>query len=78
VIRTYMGPFGSAEVILSRVLPATECLLVPRERLKVVPLQGRSFVYEDLAKTGDNVKGQIVGEYTLELFHERAMARIRS
>lgn len=78
VIRRYMGPFGSADVILSRVLPATEALLVPRERLKVVPLQGRSFVYEDLAKTGDNQKGQIVGEYTLELFHERAMARIVS
>ena len=78
VIREYNGPLGKASVILSRVLPATEALLVPRQRLKVVPLQGRSFVYEDIAKTGDNVKGQIVGEYTLELFHEAAMGRFHT
>jgi hypothetical protein len=77
VIRRYTGPLGAADVMLSRVLPATELLLVPRNRLKVVPLQGRSFTYEDLGKTGDNVKGQIVGEYTLELFHQNAMARLR-
>jgi hypothetical protein len=77
VIRRYVGPLGAADVILSRVLPSSELLIVPRERLKVVPLQGRSFTYEDLGKTGDNVKGQIVGEYTLELFHEKAMARVR-
>jgi hypothetical protein len=77
VIRRYTGPLGSAEVLLSRVLPQTELLLVPRNRIKVVPLQGRSFVYEELAKSGDNVKGQIVGEYTLELFHQAAMARLR-
>lgn len=78
VIRRYVGPLGAADVILSRVIPSTECLIVPRERLKVVPLQGRSFTYEDLGKTGDNVKGQIVGEYSLELFHQKAMARIRT
>jgi hypothetical protein len=75
VIRTYTGPFGSAELFLSRVLPATEFLLVPRERLVVPNLQGRSFTYEDIAKSGDNKKGQIVGEYTLELYHQSAMGR---
>ena len=75
VIRTYTGPYGSAELFLSRVLPATEFLLVPRERLVVPNLQGRSFVYEDIAKSGDNQKGQVVGEYTLELYHQAAMAR---
>jgi hypothetical protein len=76
VVRRYTGPFGSARVILSRVLSATELLLVPRNRFKVVPLQGRSFRYEELAKTGDNVKGQITGEYTIEVHHENAMARL--
>lgn len=75
VIRTYTGPFGSAEVFLSRVLPATELLIVPRERLVVPNLQGRSFTYEEMGKSGDNVKGQIVGEYTLELYHQSAMGR---
>lgn len=78
VVRRYTGPFGSAELFLSRVLPATELLLVPRERIAVLPLQGRSVDYTEMAVSGDNQKGLIVGEYTLEYHHEAAMARVRS
>lgn len=74
-VRTYTGPFGSAELFLSRNIQATEFLLVPRERLLVPNLQGRSFTYEDMAKAGDNTKGMVVGEYTLELHHQSAMGR---
>jgi hypothetical protein len=77
VIRNYEGPFGQATVFLSRSLPATELLLVPRERVKVVPLQGRSFFYEEMGKSGDNRKGMVVGEYSLEVHHQAAMARLR-
>lgn len=76
-IRTYTGPFGQATVILARALPATELLLVPRERLRVMPLQNRSFQYIEMGKSGDNTKGMAVGEYTLELHHQSAMARLR-
>lgn len=76
VIRTYEGPFGNASVILSRALPATELLLVPRERVKVVPLQGRSFFYKEMGDTGDNRKGMVVGEYTVEVHHPSAMGRL--
>lgn len=76
VIRTYTGPLGTASVILSRVLNSTELLLIPRQRVKVVPLNGRSFKYEDMAKSGDNQKGLITGEYTVEVHHENAMARL--
>lgn len=78
VIRQYTGPLGSATVIWSRVLKSTELLLVPRQRVKIAPLQGRSFMYEDMAKTGDNQKGLITGEYTVEVHHPNAMARILS
>lgn len=78
VVRRYTGPFGSAEVLLSRVLAPTEFLLVAREKVKVVPLQGRSFFYETLAKTGDNIKGQVVGEYTVEVHHENSAARFKT
>ena len=78
VIRTYTGPLGTATVILSRVLTGTELLLVPRERVKVVPLQGRSFSYDEMGKTGDNKKGLLTGEYTIEVHHPNAMARIKS
>lgn len=76
-IRTYTGPFGSAQVILGRALSATELLLIPRQRIKVVPMQGRSFKVTPMAKTGDNEKALLTGEYTLEVHHENAMARLR-
>lgn len=81
VIRRYTGPFGSCELFLSRVLQGgpsgsngAELLLVPRERLQVGPLQGRSFSIEDMGKMGDNKKALVTGEYTLELYHEAGMA----
>lgn len=77
VIREYTGPFGTATVFLSRALPATELLVVPRERLRVLPLQSRNFTYVEMGKTGDNTKGMVAGEYTLELYHQSAMARLR-
>jgi Family of unknown function (DUF5309) len=77
VVREYQGPFGLATVFLSRSLPPTELLLVPRERVKVVALQGRNFSYQEMGKTGDNQKGMVVGEYTVEPHHPSAMARLR-
>lgn len=77
VIRTYDGPFGRAQLFLSRVLPQTELLIFPRERVRVVQLQGRSFRFDEMAKAGDNRKGLAVGEYTLEVHHESGMARLR-
>jgi hypothetical protein len=78
VIRTYTGPLGTAEVILGRALADTELLLIPRERVKVVPLQGRSFDLKQMAKVGDNDKSMVVGEYTLQVHHPAAMGRLSS
>lgn len=78
VVREYEGPFGQALVFLSRNIGASEMLLIPRQRVKVVPLQGRSFSYVEMGKTGDNTKGMVVGEYTVEAHHAAAMARLRS
>lgn len=77
VIREYQGPFGLSTVFLSRALPATELLIVPRERAKVLPLQGRSFTYLEMGRSGDNKKGMVVGEYTVEAHHPSAMGRLR-
>jgi hypothetical protein len=76
VIREYQGPFGMATVFLSRALPATEALIVPRERLQVVPLQSRSFFYQEMGLSGDNRKGHVIGEYSLEAHHPSAMGRL--
>lgn len=77
VIRTYEGPFGQCTVFLSRALPDTELLIVPRERVRVVPLQSRNFTYQEMGRTGDNTKGMVVGEYTVEVYHPNAMGRLR-
>jgi len=77
VVREYEGPFGMATVFLSRALPATELLLVPKQRVKVVALNGRSFAYQEMGRTGDNTKGMVVGEYTVEAHHAAAMGRLR-
>jgi hypothetical protein len=78
VVREYEGPFGLTSVFLSRNVAAGEMLLVPKQRIKVLPLDGRSFSYSEMGKTGDNVKGMVVGEYTVEVHHAQAMARLRS
>jgi len=78
VIREYAGPFGQCTVFLSRALANREALIVPRARVRVPPLNGRNFSYVEMGKTGDNVKGMVVGEYTQETFHPSAMARIRT
>lgn len=77
VVRTYEGPFGKANVFYSRALDADEMLMVPRERVKVKNLQGRSFNILPIGRQGDNEKELIVGEYTVEVYHPAAMARIR-
>jgi hypothetical protein len=78
VIRNYVGPFGQATVFLSRALRQRELLIVPRERVRVLPLQSRSFSYLEMGLTGDNLKGELVGEYVVEGYHTGAMARIRT
>lgn len=78
VIRDYEGPFGRCSVFLSRWMPPTGLLLVPRQRVKVLPLQGRAFQIKDIATTGDNEKRLLLGEYTVEIHHSQAMAQLKS
>lgn len=78
VIREYQGPFGLCTVFLSRALASRELLVVPKERIRVLPLQGRNFVYREMGLSGDNTKGMVVGEYTNEAYHPQAMSRLRT
>jgi hypothetical protein len=72
VVEVYESDFGVQRVIMNRWLPEDMVLALDSGRIKVVPLAGRSFRYEELAKGGDYVRGQVVGEYTLELRNENA------
>lgn len=54
-------------IVVDRWIPDDICLVVDRDRIAVIPLRGRAFFLEKLAKTGDSDNWQIVGEYTMEV-----------
>jgi hypothetical protein len=74
-ISEYENTFGTFGVLLNRWMPSARAALVATSRIKVVPLQGRSFHYEQVAKLGDSIRGFLVGEYSLELRNEKGMAQ---
>lgn len=75
IVTEYEGTFGRLRIVMSRWMPNNEGIILSRNRVKVVPLTGRSFQYEAVAKTGDANKGMIVGEYTLEVRNPEGMCR---
>ncbi|MDX9911633.1 MAG: DUF5309 family protein [Phycisphaerales bacterium] len=77
VISVYESDFGVCKVILSRWVPQDALILLDSSRAEVMPLQGRSFQYRELGALGDATRGQVVGEYTLELRNENAHGVVR-
>lgn len=77
MVNIYESDFGVCRVIMSRWVPEDTLLLLDSTRIEVLPLQGRSFHFKSLASTGDAFKGQVIGEYTLELKNEPAHAKLR-
>ena len=55
------------DLIIDRWAFAGDLLMGDEKRLRLVPLRGRSWQALPLAKTGDAMRGMIVGEYTLEI-----------
>ncbi len=72
LVSVYESDFGVARVILSRWVPADTVLLLDSSRIEVLPLSGRSFAFRELASSGDAIRGQVLGEYTLEFRNEQA------
>lgn len=68
--------FGTAKVIVSPWMPASALMGIATGRTEVVPLKGRQFGLERLAKTGDSEKGHIIGEYTLMANRADAMFQL--
>ena len=77
MINVYESDFGVCRVIMSRWVPEDAVLFLDSSRLDVLPLAGRSFHFKALAATGDSFKGQVIGEYTLEMKNELAHAKLR-
>jgi len=67
-VEEFVSDLGvNVQVVLDRWVPTDVALVIDANRVKVMPLQGRSFFLEKLAKVGDSNDWQIVGEYTAEV-----------
>ncbi len=73
----YESDFGLCRIIVTRWMPQDAVLLLDSSRVKVLPLSGRSFHFKPLASGGDYERGELIGEYTLELRNESAHGVIR-
>lgn len=76
LVSVYESTFGAMTIMLSRWMPSSEALVLATPRIKVVPLQKRSFTAKDVLSQGDSRKGMVIGEYTLEFRNQAAMARL--
>ncbi|MFJ5563635.1 SU10 major capsid protein [Lysinibacillus xylanilyticus] len=64
--------YGSVKFILSKHTPADKVVFVNDAYVNMIAL--REAHYENLAKTGDNTKGHVVGEYSLMVGSPKAVA----
>ncbi|MCS7038029.1 MAG: DUF5309 domain-containing protein, partial [Caldilineales bacterium] len=62
--------------LMTRWIPPTELYVLTSEHVGILPFQ--EFFDEPLAKTGDFMRGQVVGEYTLVVRADAAHGRIVS
>ena len=74
VVDLYVSPFGEQKVILNRFLKATEAMLFDPAMWSLVTL--RPWTRELLAKTGDNERHLIVGEFSLKHKNYASTGRI--
>jgi len=65
-VRTYVSQYGETTLNMSPDIPPNVIYVVDTSNVRIRPLVNRQFQYEELAKTGDSIKGQLIGEYTLE------------
>lgn len=76
-VETIQTDFGMVEKIISPWMPPSAMLGVASRRIMVPNLTGRNFHVEELGKTGDSVKRQVIGEYTVEVHHPETMFAAR-
>lgn len=74
-VSVFQSTYGNHAVMLNRWMPANSLMVVSTDRIKVVPLTGRSFQFRQVSRTGDADKAMIVGEYTVEVHNEEGMAQ---
>lgn len=73
-VTKYISKYGD-EVNLNTDVqaPVKKLVITDSSLVELKPMEGRAFFYSELAKTGDNKKGMITGEYTLEVRNSATM-----
>jgi len=69
----YESDFGQVSLVIDRWCRTQDLFIFARDQATVMTL--RPLVFEMLAKTGDSIKGQVVGEKTMALHREAWAAR---
>jgi hypothetical protein len=69
-VDAYESDFGTVKVVANRFMRSRDCLVLQMDMWGVSYL--RKFVENELAKTGDSDRFQILSEYTLEARNEKA------
>jgi hypothetical protein len=71
----YMTPWGTVEFRMNREMPVTDLTIVQDDKWEI--LNKRAMATENLAKTGDNEKKQVITELSLACLNEKASGQAR-
>jgi hypothetical protein len=69
-----VSDFGDFNVVLNRHMPKDAILIVDLDQVEIATL--RPVFFQELAKTGDYTKGQIITENTIKLLNSKAGVKI--
>ena len=69
-----VSDFGDFNLVLNRHMPKDAILIVDLDQVEIATL--RNVFFQELAKTGDYTKGQIIAENTIKLLNSKAGLKI--
>ena len=69
-----VSDFGDFNLVLNRHMPKDAILIVDLDQVEIATL--RPVFFQELAKTGDYTKGQIIAENTIKLLNSKAGVKI--
>lgn len=68
----YDSDFGELKIVPNRFMEARTAMILEMDMWALSFIPGRNFLTEELAKTGDSDRRQILSEYTLEARNQKA------
>ena len=75
-VSLYLSDFGQLDVVIDRFASDDRVYLLDSDYASVCTLPNRNFTVQDLAKTGDSEKFQIITEWTLKVSAPKAHAAV--